>query len=177
MTSIGDFIGQLDRVPWFANLGKPSPRDPAVFRIYHWSTWPGPEDPGSEMQQAFLMKRYDELFGSAHRIPGLRETWKMIEERVIRLAKPCVPFKEDEDVWYGPNMAVFQAAYTTALVGCTILRDGHLEEGTDPRMQWTLAYEWWWYRAGHWPCMYYWPYRFDIEAENRAGYPHLIIVY
>src|SRR5262249_37511578 len=154
MTPVATFIEQLDAIPWFANLGEPSSRDQEVFRIYHWDTWPGPEDPGSAMQRAFLMQWHDDLFQSAKPIPGLREAWQTIHDRVLRLAKPTVGYIEQEDAYFGPNAAVWQVAYTAALVGCTILRDGGLDEvdsherrlhDHSATMQWTLSNEWSWY--------------------------------
>jgi hypothetical protein len=178
MPSVGKFIEQLDAIPWFANLGKPSPRDPEVFRIYHWETWPGPEDPGSEMQSAFHMKWHDDLFKAAEPIHGLREAWQTIHDCVLRLTKASVAYDEQEDVWFGPNAAVVQAAFTAALVGCTILRDGGLKEMDSARMQWTLSNEWSWYQAGHWPCMYYWSWgHADIGVAHRTGGAKRLVIY
>ena len=71
MKTIESFIDRLANIPWLANLGKPSTRDDEVFRIYRWQTWPGPEDPGSEMQSAFQMKWKEELVSENWRMPGL----------------------------------------------------------------------------------------------------------
>ena len=75
MTSVETFLRQLETIPWFANLGKPTSRDEEVFRIYHWHTWPGPEDPGSELQSAFHMRWRDDLFDPQGSVQGPREVW------------------------------------------------------------------------------------------------------
>lgn len=178
MTAVAKFIEQLDAIPWFANLGSPSPRDQEVFRIYHWEAWPGPEDPSSEMQTAFLLRWHDDLFHMGPSSAGLREAWQNIHDQVLRLTKPAVGYDESQDVWFGPNAAVRQAAYTTALVGCTVLRDGGLTEAGGARNQWTLSNEWSWYRAGHWPCMYYWPWgHVDAAVADRTGGAKRLVVY
>jgi hypothetical protein len=178
MASVEKFIEQLEAVPWFANLGKPSPRDEEVFRIYHWDTWPGPEDPGSELHAAFLQHWHDDLFQPGKGLSDLRQAWEAIEGAALRLAKASVPYKEEEDTWHGPTAAAWHAAYTAALVGCTLRRDGRLKPSADARMQWTLSNEWSWFLAGHWPCQYYWPWgHSDIGAAHRTGGPKRLIVY
>jgi hypothetical protein len=178
MSSVANFIEQLDAIPWFSNLGKPSLRDSEVFRIYDWCIWPGPEDPGSEMQSAFLMERHNDLFKTVEPIPALRDTWQTIHDGVMLLTKASVPYNEQQDAWFGPNAAVWQAAFTAALVGCTILRDGELKVEDCARMQWTLSNEWLWYLAGHWPCMYYWPWGYaSIAVARRPGGEKRLVVY
>ncbi len=105
MTPVEAFIAELDTIPWFTNLGKPSPRDHEVFRIYHWGTWPGPEDPGFSLMSAFGMHWRDELFESAKSLPSLREAWHTIYEYVFYLTKPLVPYTEEWDLDHGPNIA------------------------------------------------------------------------
>jgi hypothetical protein len=188
MTSIETFIQQLDAIPWFANLGRPSDRDQEVFRIHNWQTWPGPEDPGSAMQNSFHMRWHDNLFlKSTKTIPCLRKAWETIYKHVLRLAKPTVVWYDEQgDAWFGPNAAVWSAAYTASLVGCTILRDGGLDEvdlqerrlhTLSANVQWTLANEWSWYQVGHWPCMYYWPWRADIDVAHRTGCAKRLVIY
>lgn len=186
MNSVETFIGQLDAIPWFTNLGKPSPRDQDVFRIYHWGTWPGPEDPGSSMMSEFHMQWRDDLFESARSLPSLREAWQTIYEYVLHLTKPFVPYDEQEDAYFGPNAAVWSAAYTAAVVGCIIVRDGSLDEVDSHErllhvhsttVEWNLSNEWSWYQAGHWPCLYYWPWRANIASARRSGAFKKLVIY
>ena len=53
MVSIKEFIARVEDIPWFENVGNPSERDSEVFRIYDWSTWPGPEDPAVSLQNDY----------------------------------------------------------------------------------------------------------------------------
>jgi hypothetical protein len=87
MTSLENFIEQIALMPWFANLGKPSPGDKEVFRIYDWHTWPGPQDPGSKMLSAFHKQWRHELFESAEPLSGLAEARQTIRDRVLQLTK------------------------------------------------------------------------------------------
>jgi hypothetical protein len=171
MKTIESFIDRLANIPWLANLGKPSTRDDEVFRIYRWQTWPGPEDPGSEMQSAFQMKWKEELVKPTD-IQAI-EVFRRIRERVLQITKAVVPFEEKQDVWYGPNAAVLAAAFTAGMVGCAVLQDGELKAHSallESRKQWTLANEWSWYLEGHWPCQYYWPWGHStVEVADRTG--------
>ena len=86
----------------------------------------------------------------------LSTLWKEIDKRVVDIARQNVPYRVDEDPWYGPNAAVWSAAFTASLIGCTLFKYGSLPVIANTTSQWTLANEWSWYQAGHWPCMYYW---------------------
>src|SRR5687767_9237519 len=104
-TTLRHFLDELATVPWFANLGKPSPRDPEVFRIYDWLTWPGPEDPGSEMLAAYNQKRQDDLFAPGKVTNGfdVRPAWDAIHAAALQAAKARLPYNESGDAWDGPN--------------------------------------------------------------------------
>jgi hypothetical protein len=178
MDSVEAFLQQVETIPWFANLGKLAARDEEVFRIYHWHTWPGPTDPGSELQSAFHMHWRNDLFESPGPVQGMREAWQTIFDSALRLTKARVPYSDKQDAWFGPNAAAWQGAHVAALVGCTLLRDGGLKESPRKRVQWTLSNEWWWYCAGHWPCTYYWSWgRVDIATANRYGLAKSLVVY
>jgi len=69
-------------------------------------------------------------------------------------AIPRVPWKDNEDTWYGPNAAVWGDASTAAaLVGISSSLGVDLDQDS-PCGEWTLAAEWRWLCAGHWPCMH-----------------------
>ena len=40
---LAEFLALLHRVPWFAHLGQPHPRDVRAERIDSWDGWGGPE--------------------------------------------------------------------------------------------------------------------------------------
>jgi hypothetical protein len=179
-TTLPHFLDELASVRWFANLGKPSPRDPEVFRIHDWLAWPGPEDPGSEMLAAYNQKRKDDLFARV-RLPSGFETqaaWDAIHAPALQAAKARVPYDEAGDAWDGPTAAAWCAASCAALVGCRRLLGGAAEQPASGVMQWTLENEWSWFVAGHWPCMYYWPWgHAGIEVAERTGMAKRLVVY
>jgi hypothetical protein len=180
MMTAQEFLAGLEAIPWFERLGQPSSRDHEVFRIYDWGVWPGPENPGSEIQQAYHMLWRDSLIETADSAikDDLELLWNTINEKVLSIASLRVPYDDGEDAWYGPNAAVWSASWIAALVGCTIARHGDLRSGEDATVQWTLHNEWSWYRNGHWPCTYYWSWGYtDIEAVERTKVTKRIVVY
>jgi hypothetical protein len=42
MIDIEGFLIEIDEIPWFANVGKPSELDGQALRITSWVAWPGP---------------------------------------------------------------------------------------------------------------------------------------
>ncbi len=178
--ALDQFIENLDRIPWFKRLGQPSIRDNEVFRIYSWQTWPGPEDPGSELQSAYHMQWRNELFQSGM-IPEndpLTDLWKQIYSKVFELARVNVPYYDEEDAWYGPNAAVGDASWAAALVACKLKTHSFLLEHLGPFSQCTIENEWSWLAEGHWPCSYFWSGGYtDLDAVERIGGPRRLIVY
>jgi hypothetical protein len=145
---------EIDQIPWFANVGKPSELDGQALRITSWEAWPGPETPGSGLMQEAQVGRHERLLaaGDPRRIEAL---WQRVHDRVFMQAIPRVPWKDDADAWYGPSAAVWNAAWNAALVGISGSLGINLDQGSLGG-EWTLAAEWRWLRAGHWPCMYFW---------------------
>ena len=178
-TRLRHFLDELADVQWFAHLGRPSPRDSEVLCIYGWLTWPGPEDPGSEMLAAYNRKRKDDLF--ARGLPEgfeIQTAWDTIHAAALRSAKARVAYDESGDAWDGPNAAAWGGAFCAALVGCRRLVGGEAEAPSPGVMQWTLENEWSWYVAGHWPCMYYWPWgHARIDVAERTGMAKRLVVY
>ena len=178
MMALEQFIALLDRIPWFKRLGQPSTKDIEVFRIYSWKTWPGPENPGAEIQSANYQRWRDELFG-AETLPSddpVMILWDQIQTKVMALAKLNVPYHDEQDAWYGPNAAVWSAGWVAALVGCALLKKRYKIQ--TPASQWTLEYEWEWFAEGHWPCCYYWAWGYTERAAiDRTGGARRIVVF
>jgi hypothetical protein len=177
---LSHFFDELADIPWFANLGRPSPRDPEVFRIYDWLTWPGPEDPGAEMLAAYHMKWRDDVFACGEVPDGfdMKRTWDAIQTAALQLTKAHLPYDEAQDAWYGPNAAAWSAAWSAALVGCRRLIGGKSDGSSTRFMQWTPENEWSWYEAGHWPCMYYWPCEHTrIAVAERTSEAKVLVVF
>jgi|SRR5215472_8018307 len=168
MTGIESFLIEIDRIPWFANLGKPSELDGEALRITSWEAWPGPNRPGCELMHEAQQDRHDRLLAAAGDPRGFEVFWQRIHDRVLMRASPCVPWKENEDVYYGPNLAVGDAAWNAALVGISGALGIDLDQG-GPGGAWTLASEWRWLRAGHWPCAFFWQWgETTLEGAARS---------
>lgn len=116
MISIESFLIEIDQIPWFANLGKPSRLDSQALRIASWEAWPGPETPGSGLMAEAAEARRARLLGAGDP-PMIEALWQRIHERVFMQAIACVPWKDNQDAWYAPNTGVFRAAWNAALVG------------------------------------------------------------
>jgi hypothetical protein len=116
MISIESFLIEIDQIPWFANIGKPSELDGEALRITSWEAWPGPNTPGCELMHEAQQERHDRLLAAGDP-PQIEALWQRIHDRVLMRAIPRVPWKDSEDVYYGPTLAVGDAAWTAALVG------------------------------------------------------------
>lgn len=146
-----EFTTQLNTIPWFKNVGRPSKWDREVKRIYSWAEWPGPEDPGvlalaGERYQAWR----DALF-ETHKAKRdeltLSTAWKEIHDLVMHLAIPRVPlFSFDKDAWHAPTSSVWSAAWTASVINCYLTYHKVVPE--------ELQRVWQWYVRGHWPCGY-----------------------
>ena len=125
-------------------------------------------------------KRKDDLFERAGSPDGfdIQTAWDAIHAAVLQSAKARVPYNESGDAWDGPNAAAWGAAFCAALVGCRRLVGGAAEHPAPGVMQWTPEYEWSWFEAGHWPCMYYWPWgHARIDVAERTGRAKRLVVY
>ena len=147
-----NFLDYLERIPWFGNVGKPLPAGTSAKQLRGWEDWPGPEEPPifelAERHQAL----YEALLkGAERRRAELSRLWEHVREIVFRRALPAVPCDPEQDAWHAPTTAVWQAAWTAALVawclrlGCPIPAE--------------LQEQWDWFAGGHWPSGYtiVWP--------------------
>lgn len=177
---MNSYISRFREIPWFENVGKPSDRDREVFRIYDWSAWPGPEDPAVSLQNEYYLMWQENLCVGLDESAKdrLEEAWDKVETAVLEIARLNVPYDEDQDAWYAPNAAVWSGSWIAALVACTFLERGKLdEEEKRPEYQWTLSNTWSWFEAGHWPCSFYWTYDQSLEGAERTGAPKRMVVY
>jgi hypothetical protein len=143
--SVADLLVQIESLPWFRNIGKPTPGGPGAQRIYTWEDWPGPEEPSvfelAHRQQAL----YDEIMRAVgHHREQLLALWERIHAAVFRLAAAEVPYDPQQDAWHAPTAAVWQAAWTAGLVGLC-LQSGR---PIPPELQ----EQWRWFVRGHWPA-------------------------
>jgi hypothetical protein len=183
MQSYEDFFQSLKTIPWLKKLGQPHPRDDEVYRIHDWSLWLGPEDPAVALLNDYALFWEAQLKEQAGPELLISEVWDEIESLVFDLARPHVPFEADQDAWYGPNMAVWSAAWFAALTGCWVKVFGHLPPlggsafQQSPHYQWRLDVIWLWYAAGHWPCSFYWTYDQGRDAAEATCAPKYLVVY
>jgi len=81
--SVEIFLAQLAAVPWFSNIGRPTPSDAGVKRIFAWEEWPGPEkDPAiTELHlrhQALFDAVMRENFRSGHLLLAVSCIWATV---------------------------------------------------------------------------------------------------
>jgi hypothetical protein len=140
------FIAQLEAVPWFSRLGAPTPFDAAVARMHAWDDWPGPEEPAVDQLCTQGQELYDRIMAETDAEGELTALQKRVREVVIRLASPRVPYVPDQDAWYPPNAAVWQAVFSAGLIALCV-KTGH-DVPAELREQWC------WFVRGHWPAGY-----------------------
>src|SRR5581483_5654607 len=97
------FVASLATLPWFRNLGEPTPPDAGVERIYRWEEWPGPLEPGvdrlAERQQAL----YDSLMqGAASDDRPSKTLWDRVHNAVFDVAAAHVPYDPNQDTYHAP---------------------------------------------------------------------------
>ena len=86
------------------------------------------------------------------------EPWSQALRLVVDTAAPVVPYKDDEDAWYGPNVAVWSAAWAFALEELYLARCLPIPP--------ELSAQLYWYERGHWPCALV----MDSQFENTQDY-------
>jgi hypothetical protein len=145
--SVSDLLAALEVVPWFANLGRPTPDDAGVQRMAAWEDWPGPEEPTVAEMSLRHQELYDRIMAEAgdHQ-PELADLWGRIHAAVFRRAAHAVPFDPAQDAWHGPTTAVWVAAWAAGLIGLC------LQTGRPVPPE--LREQWGWYARGHWPSGY-----------------------
>ncbi len=145
--TVGDFLAQLETVPWFCNTGRPARPDATVERISAWEEWPGPEEPAIGELSFRHQDLYERIMAEAgQQRTALTGLWEAIHAAVFQRAASRVPYDAKQDAWHGPTTAVWQAAWTAGLIGLC-LRTGR---GVPPELQ----EQWSWYVRGHWPSGY-----------------------
>jgi hypothetical protein len=156
-STVGEFLAQLEAVPWFSNIGRPTPQDVGVKRMFAWEEWPGPEEPTIGELSFRHQALYDRIMAEAgEQRPALAQLWDRIHVAVFRRATSAVPFDAKQDTWHRPTAAVWQAAWTAGLIGLCLK--------TGPPIPPELQEQWAWYARGHWPSGY-------TSARGAAGPP------
>jgi hypothetical protein len=146
------FMRRLESIAWFSNVGNDTDQ-PYARRIENWDDWEGPESPSVSELAIRLQELRDALMSNED--ASLRELWDRTSALVFNRARDAVPYDDAEDVWYGPNAAVWQATWTASLIALHL--QIRREVPRDLKLQWQS------YESGHWPC--------DWEGDLLDGLP------
>ena len=136
------FLTELEQIPWFERIGQ-IPEGEFHEQIPSWDDWEGPEEPSVAEIHESIQTLYDQITENGSNIE-LTELWERIHSIVIPLTSSKVPYDDEEDAWYGPNAAVWQAATTAGVVGLCL----HTKRPVPDEIQ----EQWNWFLQGHWPC-------------------------
>jgi len=128
---------RLSRVALLSALGA-TINDLSVSRILSWEEWPGPEDPRVEDINTRMQSMYDGLASMDEKV------WTMAIDIATNIAAQSVPYIHDEDAWYGPNAAVWMAAWAFALEELYTCHCLPIPADVCAQL--------FWYERGHWPC-------------------------
>lgn len=141
------FVAELYSIPWFSNIGKPTPPEAGVERIYAWEDWLGPDEPGNSRLFEGQQRLYDSMMdGAGNEKERLAALWDRIHAAVFRAAAPRVPYDPNQDCYHTPSTAVWCAAWTAGLVGLCLAS----RRPVPPELQ----EQWEWFVRGHWPSGY-----------------------
>jgi hypothetical protein len=166
---LAGFLALLPRMPWFAHLGEPHPRDAWAERIDTWDGWGGPESLMGTcigVEQSAWQDAIEEAAG--HERERVKEGWMprvgefrnlavrgfdlAAEEEKARLT--AAGEDEDEgyydsigdDPWHGPTNATGCAAWVAITIAVCL--ELGLPIPTNAPRQWA------WLALGHWACGY-----------------------
>jgi hypothetical protein len=132
----GAFLALLDDIQWFSSIGTGDSLSAGAMPLRRWEDWPGPEQPGVERIHYEQQAIYDSIVceHAAHK-SELLELWNTIHNKVFARAACKVPYDADADAWHGPTTAVWQAAWTSGLVGLLL----YLRKAVPPLLKATMG--------------------------------------
>ena len=142
MSAYGQFVRELEKVPWFSRLGE-AIDDASIARILSFDDWPGPQEPLVERMHLEQQQLFDDLRATE---PAASADFDALVSRVLRDISERVDFDTSSDAWDGPSSAAWHAAWTAALFA-TCLR-------LDRDVPIWLRDQWLWFQRGHWPTGY-----------------------
>lgn len=87
--------------------------------------------------------------------------WMQALESVVDHARYLVPYEDDEDAYYAPNIAVWELAWVLALEEVHISKAIPIPNFLKAQIHW--------YERGHWPCEL-----ISLESDER---PEDYVVY
>ncbi|HEY5994246.1 MAG TPA: hypothetical protein VIU46_06540 [Gallionellaceae bacterium] len=113
--------------------------DPSISRILSWEEWAGPEEPLVQVIHSHMQSLHDALVPE-----GSEQLWNEALHLTVEALSSLVPYIEDQDAWYAPNIAVWSAAWIFALEEAHIASEIPLPNDVCSQL--------YWFERGHWPC-------------------------
>ena len=123
---------ELEEINWFSK----------IHSLDSWFEWNGPED-----EQ--VAKLNDDLLGLYEALVRDKESEKIWDSKIkclVKYLRNYTPYDENEDAYFGPNHAVWQAAWVYHLNELYKAKDIYVP----PQLSAPLH----WFTQGHWPCSY-----------------------
>src|SRR5262249_42413320 len=105
------FLALLDRIPWFANLGRPHDLDREVDRIAGWGDWGGPETRGADAMNQEGVAWREALLASGPDPRAVEAVCEDADRRAWRAIDARIDFETEGDPWHPPTAAVSGAAW------------------------------------------------------------------
>lgn len=121
----------------FSALGEKI-QDSSVIRLRSWEEWPGPEEPRVEAIGTHMQFLHDQIISA-----DAEPEWNRALRITVDFAAALVPYVEEQDAWYAPNIAVWSAAWIFALEEAHVARNLPLPAEVRAQL--------YWYQIGHWP--------------------------
>jgi hypothetical protein len=129
--------GRISSLPLFANVGRII-LDVSVSRIASWDDWTGPEDPLVGEIHIRQQEIHDSIIAAEE-----EEVWADSLNAAVTLLSKVVPYDSNQDTYFGPNMAVWHAAWTFALEVAHVTKRLRCPPEIEGQVQW--------FANGHWP--------------------------
>ncbi len=139
-------LRRVNELSLFGRIG--SRPDDAEQSIASWDEWPGPED----LSVSEIHNHQQELL-DANLPRELSTTWSSALSSIVELSSKIIPYDKSGDIWNGPNMAAWHAAWTFSLEELLISQGVSLPP--------ELIAQIYWFERGHWPMAW-------IETRSMA---------
>jgi len=132
------FSKEFKKLDLFGSIGEDLSED--VPRMLKWEDWLGPENELVSLIHLRQQEFHDSLVGNDKES---KDYWDKLIVLGLNKAVENIPFIEEEDVWYAPNMAAYHAAWTFALMSFYTFKDM-----VPPK---EIEAQWRWFVKGRWP--------------------------
>jgi hypothetical protein len=142
--NIEEFLEKIRLIDWFGRIGNDLDHS---HRILSWDEWVGPEDISCSPMGLLINEIKESLLDvAAERDLPIEPLMEKVQTEILVEAKKYVPYDENEDAWYAPNTAVWQASWIGALM--------YISSVLELKVHKDIERQWKWFSDGHWPCTY-----------------------